>query len=182
MIRVTLSARDMARAREVGIERVRSVGTASPKFSYESTGRSAEDTHAIGAQAELAFCVATGLPWPATVNGFREVPDVEPNWEVRFSPGRVKVATNDPPERLVAHVSGEPPSFEIYGFIVAGWVQRNVPATDPGSRGRLAHFVSPNLLAPIDPGFHDVCAWENAIGGWRCAFCGLTLKGLSRLV
>lgn len=184
MIRVTLSSRDMARGREVGVERARTVRFVDPRFPFE--GRNSEETHTLGAQGELAFCVATGLPWPATVNGFRKIPDVEPNWEVRFTPGRPKVIPvgphGDPPERLVAHVTGRPPSFEVVGYIIAGWVQSNVPLSDPGGRGAPAHFFSPSILVPIDPGFHEVCGWERVGGKWRCAFCGLTLEELSRQV
>lgn len=131
---------------------------------------------------ELAFAKALGLEWPARVNTHRELPDVDPFWEVRWDSklGRVKVATDDKPYMLVAHVTGRPPGFEVHGYINAGWVQQNVPKTDPPDRngvprGRYAHFTDIYHLSPINSEFHATCAWINGYGpleGWICLFCG----------
>lgn len=178
-IKHVLSPEDEAWANDVGAQRIEQA-PGNPRFAYSVGKRSGLDTHRLGAQAELAFCRAVGLEWPARVNTFRSLPDVDPNWEVRWSshPDRVKVAVDDDPDVLVAHVIGNSPAFEIVGCIVAGFVQRTVPATDPGDRGWLAHFISAYKLTPFDEDFHVNCAWARRPDGWACAYCGAKFAGM----
>jgi hypothetical protein len=85
----------------------------------------------------------------------------------------LKVATNDPPERLCALVMGKPPRFEVMGYAVAGWAQRTKPLKDPNKRNKPAHFVELRELVPIDPGFHDICPMElDDWGLFSCIVCG----------
>jgi hypothetical protein len=171
VIEVTLTAADVSWARDVGRQRI-ALAPGNPRFAYKE--RSGLDTHTIGAMAELAAAKAIGVPWPARVNTFRELPDLDPFWEVRWSsnPRKVKVAVDDKPELLVCHVTGQGPEFKVHGFTKVSWVQQNTQPVDPGDRGWSAHFVDAYMLSPIDPGFHSVCAWFNGGGEWLCLFCG----------
>ena len=172
MIVVTLDPPEIRHCREIGQRRI-AEADGNPRFAYKE--RNGLDTHTLGAMGELAAAKAIGIPWPARVNTYRSLPDLDPFWEVRWTgqPKRLKVATDDPPNYFVCHVTGEPPTFEVHGYIYAGWVQRNVPATDPKDRGWRAHFVDAWRLSPIDPGFHSMCVWFRSPGGeWMCPFCG----------
>lgn len=176
MISVTLSKSDMDWVREVGRLRM-ATAKGAPKWAYKD-GRSGVDTHTIGCAGELAFCRVVGVPWPATNNVGRREPDVPPRWEVRWA-GRpvLKVARNDPPERLVALVTGKIPNMVVIGYCIAGWAQRTKRLEDLGKRGEPAHFVPERELVPIEPGFHHLCGWERAaVGLWQCPFCGKTME------
>ncbi len=176
---MSLSPDNVKWANEVGTDRyVRSKKRgSSPRFSYESTGRSGEETHRMGARGELGFCVAYGLTWPARVDTFRELPDVDPCWEIRTTENmrQAKVTTDDAPDYLMAHVRQlGVTEYEIVGYIVAGWAQRNYPATDPGDRKRLAHFFPEDKLVPLYPDSHSACHWLRFRGDWFCMFCAAT--------
>lgn len=174
-LRHVLSPEDEAWAVGIGTERLEEAerNGLRERFAYLDREEGLRQ-HRIGAMAELAFARALGLEWPARVNTFRALPDVDPNWEVRWSSraDRVKVAIDDKPDILVAHVIGRSPGFEIVGCIIAGFVQRTRPAIDLGNKGRPAHFIDPYFLTPIDEDFHDLCAWTNDQGAWSCAYCG----------
>jgi hypothetical protein len=129
----------------------------------------------------LAGAIGIGLPWLGRVNTFHEFPDVDPYWEVRWSgnPKRNKSAPEDKPDQLILHVTGRDPTFEVHGFILAGWVQRNFPLTDPNDSGRPAHFFPTHLLTPIDENFHVTHAWlTTPERGWHCEYCGKQYEGL----
>lgn len=181
-IEVVLSREDLRWASDVAVQRI-ALAEGNPRFEY-SGARDGLNTHALGCMGELAFSRALGLEWPAHVGSYREKPDVDPFWEVRWSGrlNRVKVAIDDKPYMLVAHVTGQPPGFEVHGFINAGWVQQNVaakdlPDKDGKPRGREAHFVDAYHLSPIDSTFHQTCWWSNGYAdheGWLCIICGGT--------
>lgn len=183
-LEVVLTHDELRWASDVGLQRI-ALAPGNPRFEY-SGDRDGLNTHALGAMAELAFAKGLGLEWPAHVNTFRKpgYPDVFPFWEVRWSSkiNRAKVAIDDAPHYLVAHVTGTPPGFEIHGCILAGWVQEHVEAKDlPDKagkpRGRKAHFIDTYYLTPIDVSFHQTCGWKNGHGdraGWLCIFCGRT--------
>lgn len=179
-LEIVLDREEMRWAADVAVQRI-DLAEGDPRFEY-SGARDGLNTHALGAMAELAFCRAVGLEWPAHVGTYRTEPDVPPFWEVRWSSkiNRAKIAVDDPPHYLVAHVTGRPPGFEIHGFILAGWVQQNVapkdlPDKDGKPRGRAAHFIDTYHLSPIEIGFHGLCSWAHGHGdreGWLCIFCG----------
>lgn len=179
-IEYVLDQDDLRWASDVAVQRIE-LADGDPRFEY-SGSRDGLNTHALGAMAELAFARALGLEWPAHVGTYRTQPDVFPFWEVRWSSkiNRAKVAIDDPPHYLVAHVTGRPPGFEIWGCVVAGWAQQNTPAIDlPDKdgrpRGRKAHFLDTYYLTPFDETFHEVCSWANGYGereGWLCVYCG----------
>lgn len=172
MIPVHLNPSDLMWAERIGIARM-SKAKGKPKWAYKD-GRSGVQTHVIGASAELAFCRAFDLTWPASEGVGRREPDVYPRWEIRWAgPPVLKVATNDPPERLCALVQGKLPNLEIVGYAVAGWAQRTKPLEDRGNRGQPAHFVPARELVPIEPGFHDLCPMEvDDWGLFNCIVCG----------
>lgn len=171
-----------------------------PHFAYEHEGDS-EINHIYGARGEAAFAVAMDMEWPATLQGFRVAPDVDPDWEVRTTPSTrgLKVSTNDPAHRLVAFVLNEKgsPSYHMVGFVMAGWAQKNVPLTDPGNRKKPAHFVHLSKLSPFTEDFHELHGWARAerywdhrapadmneehwvrpATGWACLYCPTSFEG-----
>lgn len=150
-----------------------------PKFAYAE--RSSLDTHIYGARGEAAFAHALGLDWPGVVNGFREIPDIEPHWEIRTadSPYNLKVAPDDKPDLIVGFVLNERGSttYQLLGSIRADWAQTNLPLLDkPDRHGRArnapAHWVKEYSLTPINPGFHAVHGWaRDKEGRWTCVYC-----------
>lgn len=182
MIISYLSGFELAKARDVGRRRYGTVDRKTLKPAFP--GATVED-QIVGAEGELAFCKAAGLEWPAFVDTFTKVPDVMPNWEVRTSRRMraCKVATTDPPDRLVVAVlKKSDATFEVHGYIRAGGAQAHYPAVDKGNRGKPAHFVPLDRLVPIDPGFHDLCAYaEDPEWGWACVHCGAGVKRAAAL-
>lgn len=171
MIPIVLNNADGIWATKVGKQRWADSAGRKAKFKGAT-----EDHHIRGAYAELAFCRALGLPWPASNLTFTSEPDVWPNWEIRYlSPGLrgVKVVESDPDERLVVWVGGTPPRWEIMGYVVAGGAkQRKDWYQDPGSKGRSIWLVPERNMIPIEPGFHEHHAYvQSPTGGWSCAYC-----------
>lgn len=173
---VTLNPDQVRWAERIGTQR-NDEAPGNPRFAYEA--RDGNRTHQIGAMGELAVAVAMGLEWPARVGTFRVLPDIDPFWEVRWGTTRkVKVATDDKPDQTVMWVTGDPPTFEIHGCIMAGWVQQNRPAIDFKDKGRKCHWVERELLTPFDENFHTTHAWFNhPERGWICAYCPRTYEG-----
>jgi hypothetical protein len=168
---VTLNPEQTRWAEETGAQRF-ALAPGKPRFAY--TGRDGRKTHQIGAMGELAVAVALNLEWPARVNTFRDLPDIDPYWEVRWgTTKKVKVATDDKPDQIVMWVTGDPPSFEIHGCVSALWAQQNYPPLDPGDKGWKAHWVDLSKLTPFDENFHATCAWfKTPERGWHCVYCG----------
>lgn len=175
---VVLTPEQVRWAESIGSQRY-AEAPGNPRFAY-TAARNGERTHQIGAMGELAVASALGLEWPARVNTFRELPDVDPFWEVRWgTTKRVKVATDDKPDQLVMWVTGDPPTFEIHGCVDVAWAQANYPALDPGDKGWKAHWVELHKLTPFDETFHATCAWFNhPERGWICVYCGNEYDGL----
>lgn len=100
--------------------------------------------HIEGAAAECAVAKYLEVYWSGSVDTFVRDGDVM-GMEVRASireDRRLKVAENDPDDRIVIGVHGRMPVFEITGWILA----RNAKALrqyrdDPGYVGRPAFFI-----------------------------------------
>lgn len=71
-------------ADEVGVERYR---RATARRSKDRGGKSEEESHRFGARAELAFARLQRVEWPARVDTFEALPDIDPDIEVRGSHG-----------------------------------------------------------------------------------------------
>lgn len=182
VIEVQLPIELWQRGENVGLRRSRIKG--SPRFEYSKTKgkRTAAETHTYGARGEAAFAYALGLDWAGVVDGFTEIPDVEPNWEIRTAPTNklFKVSPSDSPARLVGFVLNEWGSamYWIVGYIKASWAQENLPLIDLGRYGAPAHWVKEHFLTPINPGFHVGHGWMRGIDGrWACAFCPALYEG-----
>jgi len=160
----------------------------------DSFGQDSAQNHVYGACGEAAFALSMGIPWPhdRSIDGFVEVADVLPNWEVRTcaSTGGMKVRRAcgdgirycDPPGRIVAFVlnSHGSPSYKMVGHVVAGWAQLNRQLSDPNNRGRPAHFVKMIDLALFAPNFHEHHGWlrdPQSPSGWGCAYCPTNFEG-----
>lgn len=176
MIEVRLPPEIWARGQAVGRRRAKIKG--QPRFDYSKTKgkRTAEETHTFGARGEAAFALALGLDWQGVVDGFTEIPDVEPNWEIRTTPSErlFKVSPHDDPRRLVAFVINDwgSPLYAVMGYVIAGWAQEHLPLRDLGKHGAPAHWVKPYDLSPINRGFHAGHGWmKDEEEQWVCAFC-----------
>jgi hypothetical protein len=146
-------------ADSVGDERFRRAKASGWK---DYLGAASADSHRLGARGELAFCIATGTKWGATLSSFRDSPDVEPDFEIRT--GRrpfLKLRPDDPTDRRTrdrryvlltpsdpayrdAHLP-DGASFDIHGWL-RGTEATGEPMTDPGNRGRPAFFVPDDRL------------------------------------
>lgn len=177
MITITLTDEEIDLARFCGAQRIAMAADDPARFAY--VAKNGMDSHSIGCMGELAAAKAIGTLWPARVEEYRRLPDLDPNWEVRWSPNPrvVKIAVDDDPDIMVVHVTGQEPTFDIHGFIVAGVVQRTRPLMDPGGKGWEAYFWPANRLTPINEDFHLVGdsvlhAWGQLKGSWICLYCG----------
>jgi hypothetical protein len=93
--------------------------------------------------------VVFGIEWDEGVNTFK-APDAGALWEIRYSASSMwKVAPEDPGDRRVACIRGTPPTFEIRGWILSR-LAKKIPLTDPGDRGRKAHFLTTEDLNLFD--------------------------------
>jgi hypothetical protein len=177
MIQIRLTSDDIRWATSVGHVRWQ---RAQKRRSKARFAGAKEADHIDGAGAELAFCRALKLVWPATIDSYHSHPDVWPNWEVRGLRRMrgVKVVPEDDDNRLVVWVRGQMPFFEIMGYIRAGGAKRRDDwKRDPGNRSRMIWLVPENHMVPINPDFHSSCGYApNAEGIWGCVFCGADVE------
>lgn len=106
--------------------------------------------HVEGAAAELAGCIALGIPWPATVNTGK-APDAGKWLEFRRSIEAwydLRIRDGDNPDLIYVLVTGQIPNFLVVGWIKGrdGMIQKN--RTDPNGRGE-AWFVPQSDLQDI---------------------------------
>jgi hypothetical protein len=77
--------------------------------------------HLYGALAECAAARHLGLDLPATVDTFHDAPDLAPDWEIRWRSRDdyqlIIRPDSDNMRRRFVHVTGEPPTFVIHGYI-----------------------------------------------------------------
>lgn len=108
--------------------------------------------HILGAMAECAVAKAYGMYWSPHVNKFSggDVGRIEVRYSRRSD---VKIRERD--TGIVVGVSGEPPKFEIAGWIQAEEARRNVEATAPRD-GPPAYFVAHDDLMPPQTLFNIV--------------------------
>lgn len=180
MIQIRLHSDDIRWATQVGHERWQ---RAQRKRSKARFAGAKEADHIDGAGAELAFCRALKLVWPATLDSYHSHPDVYPNWEVRGLRRMrgVKVVPEDDDSRLVVWVAGQMPSFDIMGYIRAGGAKRRDEwKRDPGNKNRMIWLVPERHMIPINPDFHDACQYtQNEPGVWECAICGAGIEAIA---
>ena len=107
-----------------------------------------------GACGELAVAKAINRYWAPSVNTFHNKPDIEPNIEVR-STARAEncliVRDNDPEDRYYFLVIGEPPTFQILGYMKGSDAKRDEWRRNPHGH-RPAWFVPQEALTPIKEG------------------------------
>ncbi len=195
MIPIRLNSEDLRWATKVAEIRWKYTQEHNSKARFEGARK---EQHVLGTGAELAFCRALGLTWPATTHSFHDIPDVPPFWEVRgLRPNRqlngVKVIKDDADYSLNVWVRCEPGLFTIMGYIRAGGAKQHPEwYGDPYGKKAPLWLVPESRMAPINHGFHDAhqylrarsetvllrnktfgTRWvpdENA--GWICAICG----------
>lgn len=172
MIKITLRSSDLDWAKREGARRLRDAEALGLKTSWPYGERSGLDTHTLGCMGELAFCRVMGLEWPARNLNFKG-PDIDPYWEIRWASWPyLKVRPDDKDHHLCVLVMGQPPTFSVIGYMKAQGAKRE-PLRDPKDRGKPAHFIPANRLAPIEPGFHSTCGYVKRVDGvWICVFCG----------
>ena len=177
MIEIYLRSEDQRWARQVGHERWQ---RAQRKRSKARFANAKEADHIDGAGAELAFCRALSLPWPASLDSYHSKPDVYPNWEVRGlrRVRGVKVVPEDDDDRLVVWVAGQMPAYTVMGYIRAGGAKKHAEwYGDRYGKKRAFWLVPENRMIPIDRTFHSSCALApDAEGNWACVHCGADLQ------
>jgi hypothetical protein len=152
-IMVSLSKADVVRAEQVGRDRHQA---ALRDGHRDANGLRADyaqglELHLNGACGELAFAHAINVPWEATVDTYKRVPDVA-GYEVRT---RSKpwwdliIRTDDRIEAKFALVLGQRPNFRIAGWIHARDGRRPEWYRDRGERGSPCWWVPQRALHPF---------------------------------
>lgn len=101
-----------------------------------------------GACGELAVAKMLNKYWAPSVNTFHNVPDIQPNIEVRTTErpdGSLIVRDNDPEDRYYVLVVGVPPTMDVRGFIRGSEAKRDEFLRNPGGRRR-SWFVPQSSL------------------------------------
>ena len=97
-----------------------------------------------GTCGELAVAKAINRYWAPSVNTFHKIPDIEPNIEVRTTNnpnGSLIVRDNDPDDRYYVLVIGDPPTFNICGYIKGSDAKRDEFLRNP-------HGHRPSFFVP----------------------------------
>lgn len=119
----------------------------------------------LGVCGEMAVCKAINKMWKPSVNTFHNLPDVEPNIEVRATEntnGCLIIRENDPEDRWYFLVIGTPPIVTVVGYIRGREGKRNEWIRDPNGY-RTAWFVPQDaLLRRGKPSHIDNSAGINA--------------------
>jgi hypothetical protein len=114
-------------------------------------------THVVGALAEFAVAKELGLEWEGHVNHFSQ-PDLiakkgsqRISIEVRYTPKRdnIKVKDSDKENVIVVGVKGEPPEFEMVGFVKAGTIKAEDSLLRAPAPGKPAWFAEGKHVRPI---------------------------------
>ncbi len=152
-MRIQLTAHEMYYAGLVGYRRnLEAICRGrKPRFSEKVAGE-LFGFHILGAMAECAVAKGYGMYWSPHVNKFSggDVGRIE----VRYSKRRdVKIRERD--TGIVVSVCGEPPTFEIAGWVTAEQARSNVKKTAP-REGPAAYFVPHNDLMPPETLFSIV--------------------------
>jgi hypothetical protein len=146
---VILDAYQWARASAVGTLRDTSSKLQGQQGrAGQSSDRSLQN-HIDGAAAELAVCIALGLPWAAHVDTYLSEPDVEVPWlggvEVKWtaSTGLI-VRENEQREQIHVLVTGNGPVKRIVGWLDVEGLRalKASPKTDFGN-GRAPAWLKP---------------------------------------
>lgn len=73
-----------------------------------------------GAMGELVLAKAFGCYWPAKVNADKSEPDIEPDWQARYTPlftGHLIFQHDDRNDQRYALINGRYPRFRVVGWI-----------------------------------------------------------------
>lgn len=131
----------------------------------DNLGAPSAENHRLGARGELAFCVFMGIEWTPDAWAFHDLPDVPPDFEIRTaralrlglkirkdeaaldsrSRQRRFVLLTPAPKRYRNAYLPNGASFVIHGF-ARGYEAYGTPTSDPGGRGRPAHFLDVEAL------------------------------------
>ena len=101
-----------------------------------------------GAAAEMAYCKATGIYWPGSINSFKG-PDCGELTQVRqthHQNGCLIVRDRDPDDHFFVLVVGKCPTFNIVGWIRGFDAKKNEFVRCPGEQDP-AYFVPQNKLS-----------------------------------
>jgi hypothetical protein len=137
---IILDPYEWAQASEVGRERdASSKAQGQQGRAGQSSDRSLQN-HIDGAAAELAVCIALGLPWAAHIDTYLTEPDVEVPWlgavEVKWtaSTGLI-VRENEQREQIHVLVTGNGPVKRIVGWLDVEGLRalKQSPKTDFGN-------------------------------------------------
>lgn len=122
--KLTLCKEEMAYAAEVGsrmFHQSQSRNLDSRDY-VTSTGNGILANNIASMQGEYAFSISMFEEWPALVNAAHHLPDVLPDWQVRWTSvmsGRLVVRPRDVPNKhqRFALVVGTPPEFHAVGWL-----------------------------------------------------------------
>lgn len=113
---------DLQWARQVGKARHQNAISSGRQDAHglQADYRQGLDTHIAGAAAELAYCRASGIEWPATIDTYKEEADVGRHLEIRWTEKgqhSLIIRPSDPLDRYYVLVTGKPPAFRVVGYI-----------------------------------------------------------------
>lgn len=139
-----LSAADLAWADAIAGNRLEEAIRAGGR---DRLGYNSLRSHELGARGELAFCRLLGIEWPARVNTFHALPDVDPDYEIRTAVKRyLKIRPAETAGDLAARrfvlVTADGAWHTVWGYVY-GAEAYGAPVSDPGGLGKPAHFLRP---------------------------------------
>lgn len=150
-MKVELTDTEMRIAIEVGVARQLSAMVAGKRDVHGASG-SGWDLHIEGAAGELAVAKAIGVYYPASVDTYRDEPDLPPDIEVRTRSRQyydLIVRSDDDPFKRYVLVTGRSPELTVRGWIYGNHAMNPSWVKTYGNRPP-AFFVPQTHLNPVE--------------------------------
>lgn len=149
-VEMKLSWMELQQAAVVGVaRRILSMKSGLNKNKHATTSDWATDID--GASAELVVAKFTSQYWPATVNDFKNSPDVGSLHvrSTRHTNGHLIVRNNDPNDGTYVLVVTDPPKFVIVGSITGHVAKQDIWIRE-GFGGCTSWWVPQSSLTPVE--------------------------------
>lgn len=151
MTEVVLTWHEMAAAAAVGVQRQIRAMRSGLTDKHGLDPDNGWNVHIVGAQGEMAFCKATGVYWPASIDRFKLDADVGPcEIRTRTNHSYDLLIREDDADRPFILVTCEPPVFRIHGWIKASEARSHSEWVKTHGGREPAWFVPSSELEPLE--------------------------------